>query len=1031
MARDLSDELSSVLTFSPDDGSTSDTSVGVAVRTLLVVKLADRAGLFERFGDERATEVLERHAGLLAELATRFDARVLEESDGFLLLFRRAVDAVRCALAYHDALAELSGEVGFRVAGRAGMHAGEVFLRINPPEEVARGARHLAAEGYSKIIALETAAVARGGQTLLTRGVFDLSRPALEHDAQVVWAPFGRREFHGARGGLEVFEVGRRGMAPLLPPPGTATARRRLRRRVAILAAAASVILSTVLLVLRLHPRHEGRHSVAILGPGNLSGRNEDAWLETALFELLASELSTDGRIAVIPGESISQLRRDLDLEEIRGTLTEETLHTIRGRLGNDYVIVGNYMVLPPREDLRLQLYIQGTSGGGDVRPVVTQGEVSDLLKLVRLAGSEVRSRLGLDGAPGSRDQPSRVPPAEETLRLYFEGLRQLRELDALSAKASLLAAVEADPGYAPAHAALSEAFLALGMDRAAQASARRAFDLSRELPREERLRIRGLFYETSDDWTQAIETYRELWELYPEKLDYGIQLANAQNRASRPDDALATVAELRALPAPQGDDPRIDLAEAQAAKTQSKARMQLEATRRAYEKGRRQKSPTVMAEALLLEGHAHHQLGEYPAQQTAYEEALLYFTKAGERAKVASVLNGMGVLAKRLGDLKTAEERFHQALEIYQELGHRKGVAGIGNNLGLLLQSRGELRHAREILQQSLRVARELGNPALIAVKLDSLAGVLLDLGELEAAQRTAEEARSFYVDGGDRQGPAWIHYVQGNVSLARGDLVEAERHYDEGAEIAARWEVKTLAGHLARARGELHVLRGELELARRQIDAAQSICAEVGEAWLLAETLFARARYELASGQLAKGEALLRESAAEFEATGWLDAQLAASAAWAEALVALGKPAAARQALTRTEGPHPSQNPWIRLAVGLARARLLAAEGHPDTALLKIDAALAEASERGFLQLALEARLARAEIGGATNRDPDLHALVKDARRAGYEEIARRAEARLDDAPPPSRESPAPRISRSSPRRSGARTRSGAAPR
>ncbi len=996
MARDLSEELSSVLRFSPEDGSTSDTSVGVAVKTLLVVELVDRAGLFERFGDERAFEVLERHDDLVEDLVTRFDGREIEESDGFLLLFQRPVDAVRCALAYHDGLAGISGEVGLSVRGRAGMHAGEVFLRINPPEEVSQGARPVEAEGYAKLIAAETASVASGGQTLLTRGIYDLSRPSLEDDAEVVWAEHGRRDFRGLSGGIEVFEVGRRGMAPFFPPPGMAAARHRWSRRVAALAAAAAAAVAAALAVLLLFPEDGRRLSVAILGPGNLSGRAEDAWLETALAELLASELGIGGRLAVIPGKSIARLRRDLDLEETRSTLTDETLSTIRDILGNDYVIVGNYMVLPADGDIRLQLYVQSTTGGEDIRPVDALGRVSNLLELVTEAGSAVRNRFGIGSAAVSEEELARVAPEEETLQLYFEGLRRLRELDALSAQKNLLAAVEAEPDYALAHAALSEAYLALGMERSAQESAQWAFDLSLDLPQEERLRIKGLFYETSDDWPQAIETYRALWDLYPETLDYGIQLAKAQNQASRPEDALATVASLRSLPPPQGEDPRIDLAEAAAAKTLSQVWKQLEATERAYEKGRRQKSRTLIAEALLFRGHAYHQLGRYPEQQTAYEEALLHFTEAGDRARVARVTNGMGVLAGRLGDLATAEERYHQALEIYEELGHRKGVSQIRNNLGVLMQSQGELQNARQLVEQSLAIAQELAKPAFTAIKLDSLAGLLLAQGDLDAAQRTAEKAMNAYVAGGERQGPAWIHYLQGNVSLARGGLEEAEKHYEAGAAIAAQREVKSLSGHLARARGELHVLRAELEEGRRYLEAAQLVCAEVDEMWLLAETHLALARYELASGQLAKAEALLRDSAAEYRGAGWLDSQLAAAAARAETLVALGKTSAARQALMEAGDDRRSQNPWIRIVVDVAEARLLAAEGQQSSALAQVETPLAEASGLGFLQLSLEARLARAEIAGTQSQSQaaDLMALIEDARRAGYEEIARRAE-------------------------------------
>src|SRR5262249_50204365 len=51
----------------------------------------------------------------------------------------------------------------------------------------------------------------------------------------------------------------------------------------------------------------------------------------------------------------------------------------------------------------------------------------------------------------------------------------------------------------------------------------------------------------------------------FPDNLDYGLRLAAAQVSAGRGKDALATIAALRRLPPPLGDDPRVDFGEAEA----------------------------------------------------------------------------------------------------------------------------------------------------------------------------------------------------------------------------------------------------------------------------------------------------------------------------------------------------------------------------------------------------------------------------------------------------------------------------------
>ena len=77
------------------------------------------------------------------EMADCMDALV--NDDDFLLLFERPINAVRYALSYHQTLAKLSEELDISLVSRVGIHLGEVILRVNKPEDVARGYCQLAA----------------------------------------------------------------------------------------------------------------------------------------------------------------------------------------------------------------------------------------------------------------------------------------------------------------------------------------------------------------------------------------------------------------------------------------------------------------------------------------------------------------------------------------------------------------------------------------------------------------------------------------------------------------------------------------------------------------------------------------------------------------------------------------------------------------------------------------------------------------------------------------------------------------------
>ncbi|MEM7350444.1 MAG: protein kinase [Acidobacteriota bacterium] len=199
------------------------------IRSLLLTDLVDSTKLVEKLGDARAYDVATRHDRIARDLLLRWDGLEIDKTDGFLLLFERPIDAVQYALAYHQALADLSVELGVQLRARAGIHLGEVFLRRNDPEDVARGAKPLEVEGLAKPTAARAMSLAAGKQTLLTQGAFDMARQAVSDDEashQLRWLAHGPYLFKGVEEPVEIFEVGLEGHAPLAPPADTAKVRR-------------------------------------------------------------------------------------------------------------------------------------------------------------------------------------------------------------------------------------------------------------------------------------------------------------------------------------------------------------------------------------------------------------------------------------------------------------------------------------------------------------------------------------------------------------------------------------------------------------------------------------------------------------------------------------------------------------------------------------------------------------------------------------------------------------------------------------
>ena len=212
--------------------SLSNRAVGAVVRTLLLTDLVDSTRLIERIGDVRGSELLADSDRIARDLLVQFNGTEIDKTDGFLFLFERPIDAVRYALAYHTALAELESRVGASISSRAGIHLGEVVLRRNAPQDVELGAKPVEVDGLAKHTAARVMSLAGTKQTLLTRGAFDLSRRATVGetalDEEIQWLAHGQYRFKGVSEPMEIFEVGRAGFAPLAAPLDSEKAGRAL-----------------------------------------------------------------------------------------------------------------------------------------------------------------------------------------------------------------------------------------------------------------------------------------------------------------------------------------------------------------------------------------------------------------------------------------------------------------------------------------------------------------------------------------------------------------------------------------------------------------------------------------------------------------------------------------------------------------------------------------------------------------------------------------------------------------------------------
>ncbi len=147
---------------------------------------------------------------------------------------------------------------------------------------------------------------------------------------------------------------------------------------------------------------------------------------------------------------------------------------------------------------------------------------------------------------------------------------------------------------------------------------------------------MEGRYREVSKDWEKAIEIYHALVAFFPDSLDYGLALAQAQVSGGKGKDALDTIEALQKLPPPLGDDPRIDLAESRAAESLGDFKRDLVSTHRAAEKAKALGASLLLAQALADQAWALDNLGPLDQAVVTAGEAKRLFAAAGDRRGVA-----------------------------------------------------------------------------------------------------------------------------------------------------------------------------------------------------------------------------------------------------------------------------------------------------------------------------------------------------------------------------------------------------------
>jgi TolB-like protein len=310
---------------------------------------------------------------------------------------------------------------------------------------------------------------------------------------------------------------------------------RSSHRRLGTVAAAIAAVLTLAIAGMLIRVRMSqgdgtagtpGRVSMlAVLPFENLSADPDEAYLATAVPMELTARLGQVAALKVVPWTFMKQFAAP----------GGRSLKDVATRTGADAVVEGSVQFVPGGPgggrpaNVRVQVYEAST--GGLMWSGSFQRSLGDFFALQGEIAREVTSRVHVVLAAREQALVTRsrqVPP--QAMEDYLAG-RQLQdlELDLQGAIERYLRAIQAAPGFAEAHAALSRCYAldsayflrvpsTVALPRALEAS-NKAIDLDPDLPEAWAARAFARFT-LEGNWTAAEADFRRALELGPESVD-------------------------------------------------------------------------------------------------------------------------------------------------------------------------------------------------------------------------------------------------------------------------------------------------------------------------------------------------------------------------------------------------------------------------------------------------------------------------------------------------------------------------------
>ncbi|MFO7179132.1 MAG: tetratricopeptide repeat protein, partial [Pseudomonadota bacterium] len=271
------------------------------------------------------------------------------------------------------------------------------------------------------------------------------------------------------------------------------------------------------------------------------------------------------------------------------------------------------------------------------------------------------------------------------------------------------------------------------------------------------------------------------------------------------------------------------------------------------YRRGLELLGPTPSArrlDALHDYGVALVGLGELGEALRVFGEMLDVASTLSNVRKAAIAHGRIGRIHRERGDFARARDSFRLALELFEEAEDVRGIASAHDDLGRLHWMLGEYRPARAHLKQALELRSASKDVRGLASSLDGFALLGMDSGHTEQAIEALTLAGGLFRALGDELGIVQCLHDLGRLALRQNDAEKALETLLDALDGASELNGYPFMARLLIDIAECHRRLGELDAALVALEHAERVAVRSGERYDLGELRRLQAKVQLDAG-------------------------------------------------------------------------------------------------------------------------------------------------------------------------------------